>query len=85
MIYGSRCTRVSRLVEACDSTVVFVRGTTAVGYGGVVDRSSDSQSKEPGLESSCCRFDVWAILGKQFTQRHEWLYTNCVNGYIPTV
>ena len=33
---------------------------TLVGRGDVVDRTLDTQSREPGLESSCCRFKPWA-------------------------
>ena len=37
-----------------------------VGHISVAVRKSDSQSREPGFESSHCRFDAWAI---SFTRR----------------
>ena len=41
-------------------------------------RTSDSQSREPGFESSCCHFETWAIL---FTLR--WFSSiNCLNEYL---
>ena len=33
----------------------------SVGRGGLEVRTSDSQSREPGFESSCCRVESWKI------------------------
>ena len=38
-------------------------GVGGVGVGGgVVVRTLDSQSREPGFPSSCCHFEAWTVL-----------------------
>ena len=51
-----------------------------MGRGGAVVRTLDSQSREPGFESSCCRFEALAI---SFIPRcHSSL--NCIDEYLAT-
>ena len=73
-------THLKSLGESC-STPTDCKGRQAmsrvrrvVGRGGVVVRTSDSQSREPGCESSCCRFESWAIsFRKRVSVIASWL------------
>ena len=68
---------------ACTNHIVFIivcsiRMTKIVGYSGLVVRTSDSQSREPRFESSCCHFQAVAIL---FTPRC-FSSLSCINEYL---
>ena len=62
------------------SDEICVTPDLTMGRGSTVVRTSGSQSREPGFESSCCRFEALAIL---FIPRcHSSL--SCINEYLPT-
>lgn len=43
-------------------------------HGGVVVRTSDSYSKEPGFKYSCYRFKSWAVSFTRFLIFREWIH-----------
>ena len=51
-----------------------------MGHGGSVVKISDSQSREPSLDFSCCHFEAWTI---SLTPRcHSSL--SCINEFMAT-
>ena len=64
----------ARYIKRC-ARVTTVKWGAVVGGGG---RRSDSQSRESGFESSCCRFEAWAI---SFTPRCSISHI-CINEYL---
>ena len=64
----------------CGGAGVAVTTSTTVGGAGVAVTTSGTQSRQPGFESSCCRFEALAI---SFIPRcHGSL--SCINGYLAT-
>ena len=73
--------RVSMVeVRLCSDTLVLGTGRVLplVERGSSVGRMPDSQSREPGFESRCYRFEVWAF---SFTSR-RLSRLSCINEYL---
>ena len=49
-----------------------------VGHSDLMVRTLDSQSREPGFESSCCRFKALVI----FFTPHCYSSFSCINEYL---
>ena len=60
--------------KCIQNRIYYNKSSTAVG------RTADSQSREPVFESSCCRFEAWAIL---FTP-HCLNSLSCINEDLAT-
>ena len=68
---------MNRLVEEEEEETLFVNGMS-VERGSSVGRMPDSQSREPGFEPRCYRFEVWAF---SFTSR-RLSRLSCINEYL---
>ena len=66
------------LLFKCGAVARWRGGAVARWRGGAVVRTSDSQSRESGFKSSCCRLETSVI---SFTPRCSTLLS-CINEYL---